>query len=105
MTIMRGLAIAALAIPLLTITTPADAGGYGYGYHKPHRVAHCIAVAFRGYGDGPRIPGTRAHARAKFVRRACRRAVRRCYRRLSYRPHGPYARCRVVRSGYRYARY
>lgn len=63
-----------------------------------HGPATCIAAAFRGYGDGPRIRGTRGIGHARFTRRACRRAIRECYDRLRYAPAGPRARCRVVRA-------
>lgn len=72
--------------------------GYGYGPGRPRGPATCVAAAFRGYGDGPRIRGTRAVAEARSPERACRRAIRQCYDLLAYAPHGPAARCLVVRA-------
>ena len=100
----RTLTMALLAIPVIALASTASAGhrghhggGYGYDYAPP---AFCAAVAFRNFGNGPRIRGTRAVARAKHPRRACRKAIRRCYSNLRYVPHGRRAECLVVRSSY-----
>jgi hypothetical protein len=76
----------------------AVGGPWGPPIARPYRPARCVAAAFRAEGAGPRIRGTRAAARAPRIRHACRKAVRRCYRRLAYRPHGPWARCVVLRA-------
>jgi len=63
------------------------------------RPAYCVAVAYRNFGRGPLIRGTRGRAEGRRLRPACLRAVRRCEARLGARPHGPRAACFVLRAG------
>lgn len=89
------------AVTMFTGTTAAYAADY-----------RCVAVAKRGYGEGPRIRGTRGVGFSSFRRfapafvkrqkrqAACRRALRKCNikKRNSFRA-GPFARCRIVNRG------
>jgi len=84
-----------------------------YSYHVPNVARHhyrqfrvaafkrgCVAVAKRGGGYGTRIHRTRRVGTAHRMRRACRRALRKCDIALDRRQaHGlnPFAACVVVR--------
>lgn len=97
------IAIAALAATFTAMTTSAMAAKYD-----------CVVVAKRQFGDGPRVKGTRSVGTAQYKKvapiarkrkkqaAACRRAAKKCVRRLNKerairdRPM-PKARCVIVR--------
>lgn len=89
---MKLLKVLALALPLAGAGLVAETSG------AEARVT-CVAEAFR--ANGAFVRRTHAEATARYERRACRRAIRRCSRRLNevrYRTgrRMPRARCEVV---------
>ena len=118
-----GLVAAVVALGSVLATSPSQAADVGAslrfgdfavavrsdrGYRGPRRhwdrpLMHrrCVAVARRAGGMGRRIRGIRGVA---FGPRSCRRAMRKCWRKLDYRQsfgRNPYASCVVARRFYR----
>ncbi len=111
------------AMPFLSVATAqaGDSGdryyhsykGHGYDRYMPRRIGRhhrrvdvtyrergCVAVARRGGGYGRPIRATRRVGTGFRMRKACRRAMRKCIRALDRRQaHGrnPFAACVIVR--------
>lgn len=104
MFVKSALALAAIAVASIVAVSGVQAHGYhGKHHHYGNDFAYerkCVAVAKRGAGYGRPIRTTRRVGHAYKLRKACRRAMRKCIRALDHRQaHGrnPFAACVVVR--------